>query len=168
MIGVFLFVACLAAGVSVLTDIESKKADLEQVQNDLKNVQRDLDSRAATNSRNRESYENLKSTVDRHDHAISRKKELEREVARLEDEKRMLLQSFKDAVVQVRSVSAGMVWPDFNHTNGQTLRGVKIQKATDTEVTVSHNEGVVKLTGEALTPELKARFRIGMVPVVVE
>jgi predicted nucleic acid-binding Zn-ribbon protein len=94
----------------------------------------------------------------------AQKKSLADSVLALEGRKEEYLRAFRDTVGDVRSKSVGIQWTDVPFRNGQILKEVRIQKVTDTEITLAHSEGVAKLRVDELPPDLKDRFRIGMEP----
>jgi len=94
------------------------------------------------------------------------KQKLTAEIAQLENEQNSVRKDFVDAVATARAQASGMACPDITLPNGQTITNVTIQKATEAEVTFAHAQGVVKMKASDLPPDLKARFRYGMVPFI--
>ncbi|QIF02496.1 hypothetical protein [Roseimicrobium sp. ORNL1] len=163
MLAAFLFIACFAALVSYYIEIDSKRRDLAAAQTDLKFVQQSLISTKAQTENSRKSYEDIVAI----EKLIGEKKELGNTIANLRKKRAAAVESYKKSVQDVRAYAIGTTWPEFNHGN-QTLRGAKIQKITDTEVTFAHDEGVAKLNKDTLPDAVRDRFRIEQFPMLPE
>jgi hypothetical protein len=58
-----------------------------------------------------------------------------------------------------------MAWPDIKISDGHILTGVKVQKITETDVTLSNSLGTFRLPASNLPPDMRDRFRIDASPM---
>lgn len=69
---------------------------------------------------------------------------------------------FDQAVAVSRNQASGLVLVDPVLPSGIRLRNVRVEKVEGDITTISHSEGITKLTPEMLPKELKDRFRFGI------
>ncbi|MEZ0276689.1 MAG: hypothetical protein ACAH88_17405, partial [Roseimicrobium sp.] len=167
MLAAFLFIACFAGVVSYYMEIDSKQRDWAMAKADLKSIESAFLSTQSQAATARQSLEKAKAETSAIQQLATSKKELTAAIAELRSKKILSTEAFKKNVDKVRLASVGMAYPEF--TNGsQTLRGARIQKIGDEDVTFAHDEGIAKIGKEALPLDLKKRFRMGMFPLLPE
>jgi DNA repair exonuclease SbcCD ATPase subunit len=161
---VAVFFLGLASFTGHFSKLDTAQNALKEAQKELKELEDELEDNASTADSKRAAYEELTTLVAVHDGLVAKKKTLSDEIENLEGRKSAGLKVFRDTVTEVRSKSVGNPWADVPFRNGQILRQVRIQKVTDTDVTLAHAEGLAKLTADELPADLKDRFRLGMEP----
>lgn len=152
-----------ASFTGYFSKIDTAQHELAEAQAELKSLEEELAPDSSGDGGLTEA-ERLNELVAAYQTLEAQKKSLADSVLALEGRKEEYLKAFRDTVSDVRSKSVGMQWADVPFRNGQILKEVRIQKVTDTEITLAHSEGVAKLRVEELPPDLKDRFRIGMEP----
>lgn len=160
---VALFIGGFASFTGHFSKIDTAQHELAEAQAELKSLEEELSPHNSGDGGLTET-ERLNELVAAYQTLEAEKKSLADSVLALEGRKEEYLKTFRDTVGDVRSKSVGMQWADVPFRNGQILKEVRIQKVTETEVTLAHSEGVAKLRGDELPPDLKDRFRIGMEP----
>ena len=133
-------------------------------QDDLRELETLYTSAQARLERKKADVEALQAKVTQTKTLISNdqeKKDLTAEIAQLEGARDAAKQKLADTLVLVRNAAAGTDWKDIVLANGQTITAVKIQKCTDTDVSLSHSGGVVKLASKDLPQDLQDRLGFG-------
>lgn len=167
MLAAFMFIACFAAGVSYYLDIDSKRKDWNAAQADVKAVQQtllNLGTQVENACKNSEEAEAEASGIQK---MMTSKGELKAAVDELQKRRQAAVEAYKQSVQAIRSAAIGTNWQDINQGT-RILHGVKIRSITDTEVTFTHDEGVTKLSKEALPEAVRNRFRIELFPMLPE
>jgi hypothetical protein len=163
MLLIFALVVTATFGLNFLVEVENKRSELSEARTMLLEIRNGLAAR-------KERLVGLRAKLEgtREKLSIDRARQhLQTDVKSLEAERTKVLSDFSTAVQEVRTKSAGLPCKDISMANGQLLQQVVIQKVTDTDVTFSHSQGVSKIALGELPAELKERFRVGMVPLVV-
>lgn len=160
---VALFIGGFASFTGYFSKLDTAQHELAEAQAELKGLEEELSVDGPGDGGLTET-ESLNELVAAYQTLEAQKKSLADSVLALEGRKEEYLKAFRDTVGDVRSKSVGMQWADVPFRNGQILKEVRIQKVTDTEVTLAHSEGVAKLRADELPADLKDRFRIGMEP----
>jgi hypothetical protein len=165
MLAAFAMIACFAGGLSYYLEIDSKRRDLDEAQSLLASNKGSLETKRVKLDTERARVQGLKEQIDHASTLGEAKENLTNAVAALEAQRADVTKEFITAVEKVRVGSAGLSWPDVKLVNGQTLQGVTIQRVTETDVSFAHTGGVTKVVVADLPPDIKTRFRYGMVPM---
>lgn len=161
---VAVFFLGLASFTGYFSKLDTAQNALKVAKEELKELEDELAENAATAEDRLATQEELTQLVAVHDGLVAKKKSLTAEIEDLEGRKSAGLKVFQDTVTDVRTKSVGAAWADVPFRNGQVLRQVRIQKVTDTDVTLAHADGLAKLTADELPADLRERFRLGMEP----
>lgn len=164
LFAVVLFIGGFAGFAKYFSEVDTKQSELAAAQEELKELQERLAENEADSGDAQSKAEKLKQLVAMLEHLETTKQPLVESVLTLDGQKQATLTAFRETVGEVRHKSLGMQWADVPYRNGQVLREVRIQKVSDSEITLAHREGVAKLSNDELPADLKARFRIGMEP----
>jgi hypothetical protein len=164
LIAVGVFFVGIASTTNYFAKLDAAQHSLREAQQELKFLEEEVEDNFTSADSKLAKTEEDNQLVAVHDGLVAKKKALEEEIKDLEGRKSAGMKVFRDVVTDVRAKSVGIPWADVPFRNGQMLRQVRIQKVTETEVTLAHSEGVARLTAEELPAELKDKFRLGMEP----
>ncbi|MEY4485445.1 MAG: hypothetical protein RL693_2897 [Verrucomicrobiota bacterium] len=164
--GAFLFIVCFAGYISYAGELDSKRRELQEVASNLESSKKGFDSRETLLNTAKEQLSTLQENADKFNTLTKDKQLLGNKITELEESRKKLLKDFLDLVQKVRLGSEGMELATVTLNSGQVLQGVKLQKITDTSVSLSHSNGLIKVEGKDLPDDLRKRFRYGMEPTV--
>ncbi len=153
--------ALLAGGLTAwqhFNTVSSQKNDLRDLRTQISQAQARLDRKKADIESLGTKVSTAQAVIDRE----QEKKRLAGEISQLEGQRSTAQQKLADTLAQVRTAALGADWPDLMLPNGQTITGVKIQKCTDTDVSLSHSGGVAKVQAKDLPDDLKSRLGYGV------
>jgi hypothetical protein len=161
---VAVFFLGLASFTGYFSKLDTAQNALKEAQEELKELEDELAHNASTADSRLATHEELTQLVAVHDGLVAKKQSLSAEIEDLEGRKSAGLKVFQDTVTGVREKSVGASWADVPFRNGQVLRQVRIQKVTESDVTLAHADGLAKLNADELPPDLRDRLRLGMEP----
>ncbi len=167
LLGAFLLIVCFAGYISYSGKLDSKRSELREIASFLESNIKGLDARKTLLDTTKKQLSTLQQEADNFNNFTKDKQLLINKITELEDTRKKLLKDYLDLVHQVRASSEGMELASLKLNSGQVLQEVKIQKITETTVSLSHSNGLIKIEGKDLPEELKARFRYGMEPIII-
>lgn len=158
--GFITLIALIAAlgGWHYLHQESSTNTDLTELHAQLSTVQTRLDGKRSEAIAAQERLADAQAITD----LYLDKKNLANEITQLEAAKTAAEAKFTEAVTLGRAAAIGQPIPDFTLPNGQMLTQVKLQKATATDATFVHSQGVVKVSERDLPADLRDRLGYGV------
>jgi hypothetical protein len=161
----------IAMAVLVVGGVGAVLLDREVQRREFQFREASLDTLHATLAETRGEVESRKRTLEelqekeRHLDSLDQQKEtLASEIAALERELNTRRTELADAVQDVRTKAAGTTLPEVRLANGQVLNGVRLLSVSNSEVSLSHDRGMLRLPGQSLPLDLQDRFRFGSFP----
>ncbi|MEZ0274514.1 MAG: hypothetical protein ACAH88_06380 [Roseimicrobium sp.] len=164
IVAVVLVFGGFAGFTDYFSKLDAAQHKLAKARDELRSLEEEFGENVYDAEKARAEAEATNQLVAVYTHLEEQKKPLAESVLALEGQKEATLKVFREAVDEVRSKAVGIQWADIPYRNGQTLRGVRIQKVNENDVTLAHNDGVTKLGVDEMPAELKERFRFGMEP----
>ncbi|RBP46514.1 hypothetical protein DES53_102905 [Roseimicrobium gellanilyticum] len=166
LVAVTVFIGGFASFTGYFSKLDSAQHAYAEAKAELEELEKELGEGDESEAPGESDADKLKQLVAVYEGLEAKKRALSDEIAELEGRKTSGLKVFRDVVDDARAGSVGMPSADVPYRNGQILKEVRIQKVTDTELTLAHSEGVAKLRADELPPDLKDRFRLGMEPYI--
>lgn len=164
MLAAFFFIVLFAVGVSYFFEIDSRRSEYNQAKSLLESNQTGISNKQSQLDSLRLQYDATREIVERNSALTDAKSRLTREITELKAAREKLVLDFATNVTKVRSGSEGAELGVITLATGQGLQAAKIQKVSDDDVTFTHSLGVTKVAPENLPPDLRQKFRHGMVP----
>lgn len=168
-----LLIGILSVYINYSSDLGSKRALMEGYVTTLDNLKEELAAKTALLDKAKEQIIALQDLADGFGKNANKLIKLSNDkqvavnhITEMEESRKNLLRNFLEMVQKVRTNSEGMEFPALTLNSGQTLQIVKLQKITDTTVSLSHSNGLMKIEGKELPEDLRERFRYGMEPMI--
>jgi hypothetical protein len=161
MLAIFALVVGFAFYASNAIDATPKRAELAKLQDQVVSIKRSIETRGEALTAAKEATLGLKQT----DQMLSQLENLDKNIKELKDAREAVLGEFVSAVQSARAAAVGLEAPQLRLGNGTTLTGGKIKSVSPTEVIFTHSLGIARVPFKNLPDDLKAKFRVGMVPM---
>jgi chromosome segregation ATPase len=146
-------------------DVKAQREELAAITQRVEEVNREVKRRAIQLIPRKQENLDLQSKIDQIAAIGADKETLSAQIPVLELRLAEVTRDFVDAVTQVRAATLGMAWPSVQLRNGQVLSGVTIQKITDSDLTLNHDQGTVRIAARDLPADLRDRLRIEESPM---
>lgn len=159
-------IAGLTSYLNYSNELTSKHVQLDELSSRLETYQADLSTKQSLLDSTKTQLASLQQHADSFNKLSNDKILIGKKTAELDETRKQLLKDFLEMVMKVRANAEGMELATMTLSSGQVLQGVKLQKITDTTVSISHSNGLIKIEGKDLPDDLRERFRYGMEPTV--
>jgi seryl-tRNA synthetase len=161
----FLVIASAAGGGAYYFKVEEQRTDLHEKTQSLSDIKEEHDRRASQLIPKKQENQDLQAKIDQLNDLTAESESLTSQAQALEKSLADLKREFIQTVIQVREASIGMTWPDIKVSDGHVLTSVRIQKITETDVTLSNSLGTFRLAAANLPADMRDRFRIDASPM---
>jgi hypothetical protein len=154
----------VCGGGAAYLDIQSKRGKLYDEQTALKSSQASLAKRRNELESSQHAVDEIQEKGRRTESLEEQKRVLTSDIATMEDAMAATRTDLANAVRETRAKAGGTTRAELQLADGQVLKNVRFVSVSNSEISVAHDGGMVRLPAKNLPRDLQDRFRFGTVP----